>query len=101
MRIRAILAGGGRALRWAAVLLSVVLRLGAGQTAAQTLTVDEDFADGGVRIVAAATEGEEMPVEVTVRAKVDPPADPADDQARLKGTVTVELRASQDDCPLP
>ena len=80
-------------MRWVAAL-TVVLRLGAGHAAAQTFTVDEDFADRGVRIVAAATEGEEMRVEVTVRAKVDPPADPADDQAHLR-TVTVVLRASQ------
>ena len=69
--MKAILTRGGRALRWMAAL-SVVLRLGAGQTAAQTFTVDDDFADRGVRIVAAATEGEEMRVEVTVRARVAP-----------------------------
>ena len=67
-------------------------RWGPGQAAAQTFTVDESFGDDGVTIVAAATEGEEMPVTVTVRAKVDPPADPADDQAGLR-TVTVYLQA--------
>ena len=92
MRIGAILASGGcRARRWTA-MSGVVLALGAGQAAAQTFTVDESFGDDGVTIVAAATEGEEMPVTVTVRAKVDPPADPADDQAGGR-TVTVYLQA--------
>ena len=92
MRIGAILASGGcRALRWTA-MSGVALALGAGQAAAQTFTVDESFGDHGVTIVAAAAEGEEMPVTVTVRAKVDPPADPADDQAALR-TVTVYLQA--------
>ena len=92
MRIGAILASGGcRALRWTA-MSGVALALGAGQAAAQTFTVDESFGDDGVTIVAAAAEGEEMPVTVTVRAKVDPPADPADDQAGLR-TVTVYLQA--------
>ena len=70
----------------------VALALGAGQAAAQTFTADESFGDDGVTIVAAATEGEEMPVTVAVRAKVDPPADPADDQAGGR-TVTVYLQA--------
>ena len=92
MRIGAILASGGcRALRWTA-MSGVALALGAGQAAAQTFTVDESFGDDGVTIVAAAVEGEEMPVTVTVRAKVDPPADPADDQAGGR-TVTVYLQA--------
>ena len=92
MRIGAILGSGGcRALRWTA-MSGVALALGAGQAAAQTFTVDESFGDDGVTIIAAATEGEEMPVTVTVRAKVDPPADPADDQAGLR-TVTVYLQA--------
>ena len=74
MRIGAILASGGcGALRWTA-MSGVALALGAGQAAAQTFTVDESFGDNGVTIVAAAAEGEEMPVTVTVRAKVDPPA---------------------------
>ena len=94
MRIGAILASGGcRALRWTA-MSGVALALGAGQAAAQTFTVDESFGEGGVAIVAAAAEGEEMPVTVTVRAKVDPPADPADDQAGRR-TVTVYLQARQ------
>ena len=92
MRIGAVLASGGcRALRWTA-MSGVALALGAGQAAAQTFTVDESFGDNGVTIVAAATEGEEMPVTVAVRAKVDPPADPADDQAGGR-TVTVYLQA--------
>ena len=92
MRIGAILASGGcRTLRWTA-MSGVALALGAGQAAAQSFTVDESFGDNGVTIVAAATEGEEMPVTVTVRAKVDPPADPADDQAGRR-TVTVYLQA--------
>ena len=92
MRIGAILASGGcRSLRWTA-MSGVALALGAGQAAAQSFTVDESFGDNGVAIVAAATEGEEMPVTVTVRAKVDPPADPADDQAGGR-TVTVYLQA--------
>ena len=92
MRIGAILASGGcKTLRWTA-LSGVALALGAGQAAGQAFTVDETFGDNGVTIVAAATEGEEMPVTVTVRAKVDPPADPADDQAALR-TVTVYLQA--------
>ena len=92
MRIGAILASGGcRARRWTA-MSGVALALGAGQAAAQTFTVDESFGDDGVTIVAAAAEGEEMPVTVTVRAKVDPPADPADDQAGGR-TVRVYLQA--------
>ena len=92
MRIGAILASGGcRALRWTA-MSGVALALGAGEAAAQTFTVDESFGDDGVTIVAAAAEGEEMPVTVTVRAKVDPPAEPADDQAGGR-TVTVYLQA--------
>ena len=94
MRTGAILARiSCRALRLTAAS-GAVLVLGAGQAAAQTFSVDESFGDGGVTIVAAAAEGEEMPVRVTVRARVDPPADPADDQAGRR-TVTVELRASQ------
>ena len=92
MRIGAILASGGcRALRWTA-MSGVALALGAGEAAAQTFTVDESFGEGGVAIVAAAAaEGEEMEVKVTVRARVNPPADPADDQASLR-TVRAELR---------
>ena len=90
MLTEAILATRGRLLRWAAAS-GMVLALGAGQAAAQTFTVDEGFGDEGVTIAATATEGEEMEVTVTVRAKVDPPADPADDQARLR-TVAAELQ---------
>ena len=90
MRTGAILAEGGRALRWTAAV-AVVFTLGAGRAAGQTFTVDESFGDGGVTIAATAAEGEEMEVTVTVRAKVDPPADPADDQASLR-TVAAELR---------
>ena len=90
MRKKAILAEGGGALRWTATW-GVALALGAGPAAAQTFTVDEAFGDAGVAIAAAATEGEEMQVTVTVRARVEPPADPADDQAALR-TVTAELR---------
>ncbi len=89
MQTEAILAAGGRAPGWMAA--AVVLALGAGQAAAQTFTVDQDFGDGGVAIDATATEGEEMAVTVTVRARVDPPANPADDQAGAR-TVTAELR---------
>ena len=90
MRTGAIFAEGGRALRWTAAV-GVVLALGAGRAAAQTFTVDESFGDEGVTVAATAAEGEEMEVTVTVRAKVDPPADPADDRATLR-TVAAELR---------